>query len=126
MTLQTLPHVFTVCKTASPSGIRLDTPFTFAGVTDGECSLVCPTAAAPAETIAREDGWRAFRVKGSMEFGLVGVLARITGALAEAGISVFAVSTFDTDYLLVKAERFEAALCVLAADGFAVERIEDG
>ena len=125
MTLQTLPYAFTVCKVASPARIDLAMPFTFAGVTDGECSLVCPTAAAPAEALAREDGWRAFRVKGSMAFGLVGVLARITGALAAAGISVFAVSTFDTDYVLVKAERFEAALCALAAEGFAVERMEE-
>lgn len=125
MTLQALPHAFTVCKVASPAHIDMSTPFTFAGVTDGECSLVCPTAAAPVQTTAREDGWMAFRVKGSMAFGLVGVLARITGALAAAGISVFAVSTFDTDYVLVKAERFEAALCALAAEGFAVERMED-
>ena len=125
MTLQALPFDFTVCKVASPALTYLGAPYTFAGVTDGECSLVCPTAAAPCETVAREDGWRAFRVKGSMAFGLVGVLARITGVLAEAGISVFAVSTFDTDYVLVKAERFEAALCALAADGFAVERMEE-
>lgn len=125
MTLQALPFDFTVCKVASPAMTYLGAPYTFAGVTDGECSLVCPTAAAPRETVAREDGWGAFRVKGSMAFGLVGVLARITGVLAEAGISVFAVSTFDTDYVLVKAERFEAALCALAADGFAVERMEE-
>lgn len=125
MTLQALPHAFTVCKVASPAGIDLAAPFTFAGVTDGECSLACPTAAVPAQTTAREDGWMAFRVKGSMAFGLVGVLSRITGTLAAAGISVFAVSTFDTDYVLVKAERFEAALCALAAEGFAVERMAD-
>ena len=125
MTLQALPHAFTVCKVASPANIDLGARFTFASVTDGECSLVCPSAAAPTQTTAREDGWRAFRVKGSIAFGLVGVLARITGALAAAGISVFAVSTFDTDYVLVKAERFEAALCALAAEGFAVERMEE-
>ena len=124
MTLQALPQPFTVCKVASPAHIDLTAPFTFAGVTDGECSLVCPTPAAPVATLAREDGWRAFRVKGSMAFGLVGVLSRITGTLAAAGIAVFAVSTFDTDYVLVKAERIEAALCALAAEGFAVERAD--
>jgi hypothetical protein len=125
MTLQALPYAFTVCKVPSPAHIDLTAPFTFAGVTDGECSLVCQTAFAPVETAAREDGWRAFRVKGSMAFGLVGVLSRITGTLAAAGIAVFAVSTFDTDYVLVKAERFEAALCALGAEGFAVERMAE-
>lgn len=121
MTLQTLPHTFSVCKLRALTGVDVSAPFTFAAVTDGECSLVCPSAAAPAETLAREDGWRAFRVKGSLDFALVGVLARITGTLAAAGISVFAVSTFDTDYVLVKAETFATALDALAAAGWAVE-----
>ena len=121
MKLEVLPMPLTVCKVSTPAAIDLNTPFTFAARTDGELSLVCPTEAAPPETVAREDGWRAFRVAGSMAFSLVGVLARLTARLAEAKISVFAVSTFDTDYLLVKADRLEAALEALARNGYEIE-----
>ena len=119
MTLEPLPQAFTVCKPENAADIDLNLPFCFAARTDGELSLVCPTDAAPARTLAREDGWRAFRVVGAMEFTLVGVLARLTGRLAEQGIPVFAVSTFDTDYVLVKAEHFENALAALVKDGVA-------
>lgn len=122
MTLEVLQQDFTVCKVAEASAIPLTLPYCFVGKTDHELSLVCPTEHTPATTIAREDGWRAFRVAGAMEFGLVGVLARLTGCLAAQDIPVFAVSTFDTDYVLVKAERLEAALAALAADGYTIER----
>ena len=120
MTLEPLPQAFTVCKPENAADIDLNLPFCFAARTDGELSLVCPTDAAPARTLAREDGWRAFRVAGAMDFSLVGVLARLTGRLAQHGIPVFAVSTFDTDYVLVKADRFAEALDALAKDGCAV------
>ena len=119
MEIQALAQAFTVCKVKDAAYIDLAVPFTFAGVTDGELSLVCPTESAPAQTLAREDGWRAFRVAGSMAFELVGVLARMTGALAARQIPVFALSTFDTDYVLVKAEHFENALEALVKDGVA-------
>ena len=118
MTLQTLPYPFTVCKVRDAGCIDLQLPYTFAGITDAECSLVCQTAYTPAQTLAREDGWRAFRVAGSMAFSLVGILARLTGTLAQHGIPVFAVSTFDTDYVLVKADRFSDAREALAAEGY--------
>ena len=121
MTIQTLPFSFTVCKVRDATCVDATKPFTFAAVTDAEVSLVCQTAFAPTETVAREDGWRAFRVKGSMEFGLVGVLARLTGVLAARSIPVFAVSTFDTDYVLVKAERFDDAVLALRGEGIEAE-----
>jgi hypothetical protein len=66
-----------------------------------ELSIVCPASAVPAE-VRCERGWRCLRVAGTMPFSLVGVLAALVGPLAKAGISVFALSTFDTDYLLVQ------------------------
>jgi uncharacterized protein len=110
MMLEVLPQAFTVCKPTEPTEINLFVPFCFFSRTDTEVSLVCPTQAAPARTLAREDGWRALRVQGSMAFSLVGVLAELTGILAWRGIPVFAVSTFDTDYLLVKEERLPDTL----------------
>ena len=126
MTVELLPHSFTVCKVAELSQAALAAPFTFTGRTDAEISLVCPTERAPAGTIAREDGWRAFRVAGSMPFTLTGVLSRLTGLLAQAGVPVFSVSTFDTDYVLVKGERLSDARAALTAGGIGWTDAADG
>ncbi len=118
MKLSVLKESFSVCKVASYEGIDLDTPFVFTGATDREKSLVCPTCRVPEATLAREDGWRAFRIEGSLDFSLVGILARISSVLAAEGIGIFAISTFDTDYILVKDADFERALAALAEAGF--------
>ena len=120
MQLEVLPAMFTVCKLDASAKVDIAVSFSFFSLTDTEKSLVCPTEFALAETLAREDGWRALRVAGSMEFSLVGVLAGLTGTLKEKGIPVFAISTFDTDYLLAKAEHFPAALAALEAAGYSV------
>ena len=71
--------------------------------------------------IAREDGWKAFRIQGVLDFSLVGILSKITSILAEHNIGIFAVSTFNTDYILVKAEQFEHALAVLAESSYEID-----
>ena len=76
---------------------------------------------APQQCVAREDGWLAFRVAGQMDFSLTGVLAGLSAVLAQAGISIFAVSTFDTDYVLVKQDRLAAALAALESAGYGLE-----
>ncbi|MCR5006350.1 MAG: ACT domain-containing protein [Clostridiales bacterium] len=121
MQLQTLPYDLTVCKTASMAQIDLSAGFFFIGRTDEEISLVCRTEDVPATVTERDDGWRGFRIVGILDFSLVGILARISGILAEAGISIFAVSTFNTDYVLVKQEKFAQALEVLEAAGYEVK-----
>lgn len=78
----------------------------------GELSLVCSEVSVPQEAEA-ETGWRALRVVGPLPFELTGVLASLAVPLAEGGISIFAVSTYDTDYLLIKEETLEGALAVL-------------
>ncbi len=118
MRFEVLTHQFSVLKLNE--GAPLMVPGTmFAARTDNESSLVCETRHAPVGCAAREDGWRAFRVRGPLEFSLIGVLAEISGALAAEGISVFCVSTFDTDYVLVKEEKLEAALGALSRRGHA-------
>lgn len=104
------------------SGIDLSIPFQFLSVTDRELSLVCPTERVPAATVEREDGWRAFRIAGQLDFSLVGVISAITTLLASRKIGVFVVSTFETDYVLVKQEHQEAALSLLSDAGHDVER----
>ena len=119
--LKILPQDLTVCKVAAVSDIDLDAEFYFLGRTDEELSLVCRTEDAPANTLAREDGWRGFRIQGTLDFSLVGILSKLSAVLAENGIGIFAVSTFNTDYILVKAENLDRALAALAAAGYVVE-----
>lgn len=120
MTIKVLDGPFSVCQIADLSGIHeICTPF-FLSKTDDEISLVCPTDDAPSFTLAREDHWRTLRVEGVLDFSLVGILAQIATALAEAGISIFAVSTYQTDYLLIKADRLDAAVAVLRNQGHAI------
>ena len=121
MKLEVLPQTLSVCKVADYGGVDLGASFVFTGATDGEKSLVCPTALVPANTVARSDGWRAFRVAGTLDFSLVGILAALSKTIADAGVGIFAISTFDTDYILTKADDFDRALAVLRAEGHDVE-----
>lgn len=120
MELKRLPYDLTVCKVESIEDIDLNAGFCFVGRTDEEISLVCVTEDAPADTVEREDGWKGFRIQGVLDFSLIGILASLSGILAENGIGIFAVSTFNTDYILVKSENFETAMKVLADAGYTV------
>ena len=111
MELMVLPFALSVCKLASWSSADLERPFFFLCRTAEELSLVCPTADVPGETLAREDGWRGFYIAGELDFSLVGILAR-------EGVSLFAVSTYNTDYILVKEENFGRAKEALRREGY--------
>lgn len=120
MELKKLPYHLTVCKVADTKNIDLAAEFYFIGKTDEELSLVCRTEDTPLSTMDREDGWRGIRIQGVLDFSLVGILSKLSGILAENQIGIFAVSTFNTDYILVKAEDFERAIRVLATAGYAI------
>lgn len=91
--------------------IALDSELWSITRTHDELSLVCTSASAPESgVIAREDGWCAFRVAGTMEFSLTGIVARISDPIARAGIGIFIVSTFDTDYILIKENDARSAI----------------
>ena len=120
MKLEKLAYDLTVCKVPDISDIDLTAGFYFIGRTDEELSLVCKTEDTPAGTIARDDGWKGFRIQGTLDFSLVGILAKLTGILAEHRIGIFAVSTYNTDYILVKEENFDRALEILADEGYEV------
>ena len=120
MELKKLPHNFTVCKLTNISDIDLNTDFYFIGRTDEEISLVCRTEDTPAITTEREDGWRGFRIEGVLDFSLIGILSKLSGLLAENEIGIFAVSTYNTDYILVKADNYKRAMNVLSDAGYTV------
>ena len=121
MEIKLLAQAFSVCKLTDASVIDLDRPFCFVARTDEELSLVCGTAFVPADTIAREDGWRGFRIQGVLDFSMVGVLAQISSLLAQNNISIFAISTYNTDYLFTKEENFHHAVALLTGAGYAVD-----
>jgi len=121
MRLQVIEGKFSVCKVENLRAVNFNVPWLFVGKTDAEISVVCLTADVPHATLAREDGWRALRVAEQMDFGLTGVLAGISTVLAQAGISIFAVSTFNTDYILIKAENLGLAQTALEAGGYTIE-----
>jgi len=102
MVLKKLDDNFTVCKVEDFSLVNIDAEYCFIGKTDEEKSLVCLTADVPSNVIQRDDGWKGFRIQGVLDFSLIGVLAKISTILAEEGISIFAVSTYNTDYVFLK------------------------
>ena len=120
MRLKKLVYDLTVCKVADTDTINLELPFYFIGKTDEELSLVCRTEDTPANTTERDDGWRGFRIEGVLDFSLIGILSKISTILAENQIGIFAVSTYNADYILVKTENFDRAMDALSAAGYEV------
>ena len=116
--LRRLPFRLSICKVLSVADLPTEQGFFFIGRTEEEISLVCETAHVPERVTAREDGWRCFRVEGSLDFSLTGILSGISGVLAENAIGIFAVSTYNTDYILVRGENFEQAMGVLEQAGY--------
>jgi len=120
MRLKKLPDTFTVSKVEKVTDIDMNSDIYFIGKTDEELSLVCRTEDVPENTVERDDGWRGFRIEGVLDFSLIGILSKLSTILAENQIGIFAVSTFNTDYILVKEENFDRAMDVLAAAGYEV------
>lgn len=122
MEIKVLDYDFSVCKVEDYSLVDLGAEFCFMGKTDEEKSLVCLTNKVPDNIIEREDGWKAFRIQGVLDFSLIGILSKISGLLAENGIGIFAISTFNTDYVLIKRENFQKAVSVLDNSGYIIMR----
>ena len=120
MELKKLGYKLTVCKVETAADIDMSKDFYFIGKTDEELSLVCKTEDTPEKTMERDDGWRGFRIQGVLDFSLIGILSKLSGILADNGVGIFAVSTYNTDYILVKEGNFEKALTVLSAAGYTV------
>lgn len=76
----------------------------------------------PPNVTERDDGWKAFRIQGILDFSLIGILSEISSLMAQNGIGIFAISTYNTDYVLVKKENYEKALQVLLKAGYQIVR----
>ena len=120
--LQILADRLAICRLSSgepvpqrPGGAR----FWSVTCTNEETSVVPPEGSVPAQWVA-ERGWRCLKVAGPLDFGLTGILASMSVPLAEAGVSIFAISTYDTDYVLVKEDDLEEATRALQGYGHSV------
>ncbi|MDL2206255.1 ACT domain-containing protein [Eubacteriales bacterium OttesenSCG-928-N13] len=118
MEIKLLAPTFSVCKIHDLSEVDLSEPYIFLAKTDDELSLVCPSERTPKETIIAEHGWRAMKIVGMLDFGMVGVIARISQLLADAGIPLFVISTYNTDYVLVKQDVLDRTLALLGDAGY--------
>ena len=111
LTLRLLPELFAICRLAPESPIPDwvdDRQWISMTRTDEELSIVCRESLVPSE-VQMEGGWRIFKLLGPFPFDLVGILSSVLTPLAERGVSIFAVSTFDTDYVMVKGDALDAA-----------------
>lgn len=122
MNFQVLPEALAVCRLPADAGVPagvLDAPFCAVTRTADELSLVLPVEQVQADWEV-EQAWRGLKVEGPLDFDMVGVIARISAPLADAGIPIFVVSTFETDYLLVKDDLLDKTCALLISEGHAI------
>ncbi len=120
MEIKKMNYDFSICKVENFSHVNLDSDYCFIGKTDEEKSLVCITADVPANVIEQDDGWKAFRIQGVLNFSLIGILSKISRILADNNIGIFVVSTYNTDYILTKKEKYQNALTALRNAGYKI------
>lgn len=118
MKLQQIEGSFSIMKVPSLEGVDFTKNHVFIAKTEDEISVVCETSHAPKNAIHREDGWCMMRVCGTLDFGMTGVIAGISAILAAEDIPIFVVSTYDTDYILLKGANNERACAALRRNGY--------
>lgn len=128
LTLELFSELYLVCRMeASTQAANIWLPldgFWSLTRTDDEVSLVMAQGNAVPVGAQVESDWRLLRVAGTLEFSLVGILAKLSHVLAEADVSIFALSTYDTDYLLIKSDHLSAALKALTDAGYPISNYE--
>ena len=120
MKLQKLNYNLSVCKVNNIEQVDFSREFVLLSKTTDEISLVCETDYVPHGVIESEPGWKALKVFGILDFGLIGIIANISKILAEIGVSIFVVSTYSTDYVLLKAEDFDYGVHALECSGYII------
>ncbi|RZS34745.1 hypothetical protein EV193_10893 [Herbihabitans rhizosphaerae] len=128
LSLDVRPGEYTVLRLAAdatvPENLLRANGFVSVTRTPDELSVVCPAAVAPAAELSKP-GWRLLTVRGPLEFTLTGIMAALSGELAAAGVSLFAVSTYDTDHMLVPATDLARAVAALVEAGHEVHGVDN-
>lgn len=120
MEIKIIEQEFSVCKVKDFSEVDLSAEYCFLSKTDEELSLVCSTKSVPDNIVECDNDWRAFRIQGILDFSLIGILSKISTLLAENRIGIFAISTYNTDYILTKEENFNRAIAILRDNGYEI------
>ena len=117
--LETIEGEYSICRLSPDAPIPEWAEAGFCSITrsENELSIVVKAGGIP-EPLERENGWKMFRVAGSLDFSMVGVIAGISRVLADSVISIFVISTFETDYILVKSDQFDSAVTTLKTAGY--------
>lgn len=121
MELKVINQEFSICKVEDLTQIDYSDKFCFISKTDEELSLVCKTKSVPQNVIECDNGWKAFRIQGVLDFSLIGILSKISALLADNKIGIFVVSTYNTDYVLTKEESFDKAIKILEQNDYAIK-----
>lgn len=109
MELKILEYNFTICKVKELNNIDNDNEFLFIGKTDEEISIVCDDKHIPTNYTDINRNWKCIKIMGTLDFSLIGILSKITTILATHNIGIFVVSTYNTDYILVKEDKIDLA-----------------
>ena len=120
MKIQRIHQDFSICQVEDYSLVNLESKYCFIENTDEEKSLVCLTNEVPSNVIRLDEWRRGFCIQGILEFSLIGILSKIVSILADHHISIYAVSTYNTDYIFLKKENYQKGLEVLEAAGYQV------
>ena len=126
LTLEILSDELAICRLPVDSAVpnwAWTGELTSITCTDDELSLVCAADSVPPD-VTSTPGWRALKIRGPLDFSLVGILAGIANVLAAAEISIFAISTYDTDYILVRGDKLESAVAGLEGAGYRVVTVD--
>lgn len=121
MELKMIGDEFCVCQIKDIADVNFDDEFVFLSKTDDELSLVCRKEFVPENAINVSYGFTAMRFEGVLDFSLIGILSKIAAILAEEKISIFAISTYNTDYVLISTEKKEAAVKALKENGYSIK-----
>ena len=122
MKLQKIERDFSICKLDNVEQVDFSQDFIFLQKTSDEVSIVCESINIPSNAVSVEAGWKAVRVSGVLDFGLIGVIAGISKILADAKIGIFVISTFNTDYIFMKSEEFPKGVQLLEQNGYTIKQ----
>ncbi len=124
MDIEVIKGLFSICKVNDLSKVNINDDFAFISKTDEEISLVCLCSSVPENVICEDKGWRCFRIAGVLDFSLTGILYNVSKILAENKIGIFAVSTYNTDYILVKSENLDKAVKAFEENGINISYLD--
>lgn len=120
MKIKIIEENFCICKVKDITKINFDSKYVFVGKTDEEISVVCEEKNIPENTTSIEKDWKMLKIEGVLDFSLIGILSKISTILANEKIGIFVVSTYNTDYILVKKENLEKAVEALTKENYFV------